>query len=444
MNTLQVGFSRVNITPPMGIAIPGSFRRRAVEGILDELEINCLCLACGETKVAMVSVDHIGIKQAVMNKLRSAVEKATGIPADAVYIHCTHIHTGPVVNEEPANELEKTYYDTFFAKLVDSVVLALQDLQPTKMGYAVSQAPHIAFVRRYMTKRGEAITNPEPNDPEIIGHAGEADERVNVLRFDRESDTVILVNFGNHPDTIGGKRISADWPGFLRKYTEQAIPGVKCLFFNGMQGDVNHENYFRQDWELVGGYDYRIPQRIGRVLTGSVLQVFDNMHYVDVDQIRYLSHLVMAPTNRPKPEEVPEAKRLVDMRANGATMQQIFPDVEGMMRVTLLAEAGRIVRWAEGPDLYPMPLAGIAIGPVAFIGVPGEAFTGIGMSLKETDEWAMVLPTCITNGSEGYFPMMDSYTEGGYESRSANFKAGTAELICQEGKKILHELAQQR
>ena len=100
-------------------------------------------------------------------------------------------------------------------------------------------------------------------------------------------------------------------------------------------------------------------------------------------------------------------------------------------------------RWADGPDLYPMPLAGIAIGPVAFIGVPGEAFTGIGMSLKETDEWAMVLPTCITNGSEGYFPMMDSYTEGGYESRSANFKAGTAEQICKEGRELLHELAQQ-
>ena len=99
-------------------------------------------------------------------------------------------------------------------------------------------------------------------------------------------------------------------------------------------------------------------------------------------------------------------------------------------------------RWADGPDLYPMPLAGIAIGPVAFIGVPGEAFTGIGMSLKETDEWAMVLPTCIANGSEGYFPMMDSYTEGGYEARSANFKAGTAEQICKEGKQLLHELAE--
>ena len=442
MNTLQVGFSRVNITPPLGIGIAGSWRKRPAEGILDELEANCLCLACGDTKVAMVAIDHLGMKQTVLNQLRKDVEAATGIPFDGVYVHCTHIHTGPFVNEKPATELEKLYKEQLFHKIVDSVVLALQDLKPAKMGYAVSHAHDVAFIRRYLTKDGKVMTNPEPNDPNIVGHAGEVDERVNVLRFDREEDSVILVNFGNHPDTIGGKRISADWPGFLRKYTEHAIPGVKCLFFNGMQGDVNHENYFRKEWETINGYDYRIPQRIGRVLTGSVLQVYDKMHYVDVDSIKYLHRVVMAPTNRPKPEEVPEAKRLYEMRLNGATMKQILPDVEGMMRVTILSEARRIVQWADGPDLYPMPLSGIAIGPVAFIGVPGEGFTGIGLGLKESGDWAVVLPTCLTNGSEGYFPMEDCYGEGGYEARSANFKAGTAELICEEGKKLLKELAQ--
>lgn len=441
MNTLQVGFSRVNITPPMGIGLAGSWRKRPAEGVLDELEVNCLCLACGDTKVAMLAIDHLGIKQMLLNKIRKDIETATGIPAEAVYIHGTHIHTGPFVNEKPATELETLYNTCLFQKLVDSVVLALQDLQPAQMGYAVSHAHDVAFIRRYLTKDGIVMTNPEPNDPNIVGHAGEVDERVNVLRFDREKDTVILVNFGNHPDTIGGKKISADWPGFLRKYTEQAIPGVKCLFFNGMQGDVNHENYFHEEWETLQGYDYRIPQRIGRVLTGSVLQVYDKMHYVDVDSLKYIHRVVMAPTNRPKPEEVPEARRVYEMRLNGATMKQIYPDVEGMMRVTLLSEARRIVTWADGPDLYPLPLTGIAIGPVAFIGIPGEAFTGIGVALKDTDDWAMVLPTCITNGQEGYFPMLDAYTEGGYEARSANFKAGIAELICEEGKKILKELA---
>lgn len=40
----------------------------------------------------------------------------------------------------------------------------------------------------------------------------------------------------------------------------------------------------------------------------------------------------------------------------------------------------------------------------------------------------------------GYFPMREAYDEGGYESRSSFFKAGVAEYIIEEGKKLLAEL----
>ena len=52
----------------------------------------------------------------------------------------------------------------------------------------------------------------------------------------------------------------------------------------------------------------------------------------------------------------------------------------------------------------------------------------------------MILPCCLTNGSEGYFPMQDSYDEGGYEARSSRFKAGVAEFIIKEGKELLGSL----
>ena len=45
MNKLQAGFSRVNVTPMLGIGIGGYFIPRYVEGVLDELEINALALA---------------------------------------------------------------------------------------------------------------------------------------------------------------------------------------------------------------------------------------------------------------------------------------------------------------------------------------------------------------------------------------------------------------
>jgi hypothetical protein len=112
-----------------------------------------------------------------------------------------------------------------------------------------------------------------------------------------------------------------------------------------------------------------------------------------------------------------------------------------MMLTTVVAEAGRMVRLENGPENFRLPISGIAIGNVALVGLPGEPFTGIGRGLKKAEGWDLVLPTCSTNAYEGYFPMQEAYDEGGYEARSSNFKAGIAELICEEGKKILAEMA---
>ena len=99
-----------------------------------------------------------------------------------------------------------------------------------------------------------------------------------------------------------------------------------------------------------------------------------------------------------------------------------------------------MVRLEHGPEAFSMPLSALAIGPVAFIGIPGEPFTGIGQALKQAPGWDLVLPTCNTNGKEGYFPTEDAYTEGGYESRSSNFKAGVAEFLITEGTSLLESL----
>ena len=88
-----------------------------------------------------------------------------------------------------------------------------------------------------------------------------------------------------------------------------------------------------------------------------------------------------------------------------------------------------------------MNLSVVAIGNVAMIGVPGEPFTGIGLGFKQAQGWDLILPTCTTNGAlGGYFPMRDSYEEGGYEARQSNFAAGVAELMIEEGLNLLAQM----
>ena len=446
MNTLHAGFSRVDITPMMGIGLAGYYVPRYAEGVLDPLQINALALACGEEKAVLISVDHCGIVKEVLNPMREHICEVTGLPWESIYIHSTHTHTGPFLNYNPTEPLEIEYARSVYHKIADAAKFALEDLKPAKMGYGIGDAPNIAFVRRFRMKDGSVRTNPGVDNPDILHPIGDVDERVNVLRFDQEGgQSLVLVNFGDHPDVVGGSKISADWPGFLRQTVEKVLDNTKCVFFNGAQGDVNHVNVHPR-----GGYlndmfmdfddvarGYKHAQYMGRVVAGGVLQAFDKVKYVDVDSIRCAQKFLRVPANLPTAEELPEAKYINEMHVAGRDSELPYT---GMMLTTVVAAAARKVRLENGPQFFEMPLSAIAIGPVAMFGVPGEPFTGVGRALKEAPGFELVLPTCNTNAKEGYFPMLECYEEGGYEAGSSNFKAGVAELMIDAGLELLKEV----
>ena len=106
----------------------------------------------------------------------------------------------------------------------------------------------------------------------------------------------------------------------------------------------------------------------------------------------------------------------------------------------IILKDGKTMTYELSPEYFDMELSAITIGDVAFIGIPGEPFTGIGRALKDIEGWELVIPTCLTNGEDGYFPMKEAYDEGGYESQSSFFKAGVAEFLIEEGTKLLNEL----
>ncbi len=445
--SLKVGFSRVNINPMMGIEIDGYFIERRADGVLDDLEANAIAIEQNGTKILMISVDHLGIEKEQINAYKSLITEATGVDADCIYISCTHTHTAPKIKGEGLDEKSLTYIDFLGQRLADCAAFAVADLKEARMGYGVGQAPNVAFVRRFRMTDGSIKTNPGVNNPDIVEPIGEVDERVSILRFDRQgAETVILVHFGNHPDVVGGCKLSADWPGLLRRNTEKTLDGVKCIFFNGAQGDVNHVNVHPTGGYLNGMFmdfddvarGYSHANYIARVVLGGVLQVFDKVEYVDVDCVASKVRNISIPSNKADPKDLPEARRINELHLSGHDDQLPY---KGMMLTTVVAEAGRMVRLENASDSFEMPLSGLRIGPVCFIGIPGEPFTGISRGLRDAEtDFALVLPTCITNGYEGYFPMRDSYDEGGYEARSSNFKAGVAEKIIEEGKKLIGEM----
>jgi len=461
MAVFKAGFARVNVTPMAGIGISGYFKPRTCEGVLDDLEANAVAFEKDGVKIVMIALDNCEVGQEYFDSVRKGIEKELGIPYEASFISCTHTHTSCYVDfagEGADEDLTKEYAQFLYHRLIDAARHAVEDLKPAKLGVGVSRAKDIAFVRRFVMKDGSVATNPGVNNPDIVRPVGEIDDQVNVLRLDREgAETIVIANFGCHPDVVGGNFISADWPGFFRRRFEKAEDNVRCLFFNGAEGDINHVNVHPtagdfndmfNDFDGVSrGYGH--ARHMGNVVAAAVLSVYDKVEYVDVDGLGFIQRTVQLPTNKPDQEAnrlpgrkyqeptIEEAHKLKELHEAGR--DDLIP-AKGMMLTTVVAEALRMCRLENAPETTPMYLAALKIGPVAFIGIPGEPFNGVSVGLKEDKDYKLVCPCCLTDGCIGYFPMRDCYLEGGYESRSSEFKAGTAELIVEEGRKLMEEL----
>ena len=447
-NVLTAGFGRVNVNSMMGINLRGNGLIRPADGILDNLEINALALSDGERTAIVIALDSCAMEWECAVIFKKSIFEATGIPTDAIYLHAIHTHTAPFLRKTTTDKLEKEYFQFVNRRMVDASILALADMKPAKMGFAIGTAPEIAFVRRFLMKDGTTKTNPKICDPDVERPIGTADNRINVLRFDREkADSITLVNYGNHPDVIGGCKLSADWPGALRREVERIIQNTKCIFFNGALGDVNHINIFpklREEERMSDsafGHGYAYSQFMGRVLACAVAQVYDMTKYREVSRISSAQKMITVPTNMPKPEEMPEAYRLQKLYQEKGL--EALPGDE-MEQNTILYETKRMIDFENGPETMDIQISAVAIGPVIMIGAPGESFVDTGKKLKETEGWDLVLPTSITNGYYSYLPTKEAFDEGGFEARTSEFKKGVAEIILSESQKMMAELQEKK
>ena len=446
MNMLKAGFSKVDITPEMGAPINGYTKLRYAEGVLDELEAVALAVSVKDIVALFISVDICHISGDILDVYRKGISEVTEIPLDNIIIACTHTHTSPMVIADTGEEIVDKYIAFLGEKLKEVSKEAIADLTEAKMGYGVGEAKNISFARRFVMKDGSIKTNPGVNNPDIVRSVGDVDERISVLRFDRvDGKKLVFANFATHPDVVGGSKISADWPGLFRHTLEKTIDNTSCIIFNGAQGDVNHVNVHPKggdfndmfvDFDDVSrGYEH--ARHMAYVLVGGVLQCFQKVSYVDVDEMVCREITFKVPSNMPKPEDMENAYRIVELYESGRADELPF---KGMMLTTVVAEARRMIRLEHGPEYFDVPMSAVKLGPVAFVTIAGEGFSDIGIELKKSDKYQLVMPIGLANDYMGYFPMMDSYEEGGYESRSSNFKAGVAERIIEKGKELIESL----
>ncbi len=413
---LMSGFARADITLPLGTGLAGYFAPRPANGILDPLYLNAIAISDQKQTVLIITVDALGIRETFCKEIRELIEKRTGIPTDHIIINALHQHTSFVMRPKGGTcALEDaTYIDVLYRKFCDVSQMAIDDMEESTLYISVAPAIEpISFIRRYRMKDGTVKTNPGTTWINILNQLGNSDNDVRLLKFKRsEKKDIALVNFCTHPDVIGGNKISADWPGFVRKFVEADHKDAHCMLVNGFQGDVNHYNFNLAPENRGKGYKH--SEKMGRVIADTVNIIWDSGAVQNKTNVNAAQTVVHNKTRTDGIEDYDICKPIYDEYQKTFKIPDDAP-------IKNLAYLRRICELRTDPIWRTIPVSAIGIGNLAFVGLGGEPFSHYAEAIREGAPDKLIISVTCANGFEGYLPTKDAFEEGGYEATASAF-----------------------
>ncbi|HSJ05022.1 MAG: hypothetical protein ACAI34_20185 [Verrucomicrobium sp.] len=440
---LRVGASQIKITPPDGIPLAGYYSERGSEGVLDDLFARALVFEKDGNQAVMVTLDLITTTKPLVDETRKAIEKQSGIPGAQVLITASHTHTAPVITGRGprdnvfggSKDITRQYNASLPTLIAECVEQAKVRLTPASLAVGVSVEKGLAFNRRFFMKDGSVSWNPRKLDPNIVEPAGPVDPEVAVLAVNDPKGKALatLVNFALHPDTVGGTRISADYPGVMTGLVGAWRGGDSVtLFANGACGNINHRDVLWDSPQKGLGE----ATRIGTILAASAFKAARQLKPTTGSQLRVLSEVVKLPLPTVTPEQLKKATDTIQQVISAEKKPPFMEQVDAFKIADVEGRKG---------EPWEVEVQVIAVGDdVAIVSLPGEIFVELGLDLKKQSPFKHTLIADLANGSIGYVPTKRAYGQGNYEVVSARCASGSGEMLVDAAVRLLQKLKAQK
>ena len=417
---MKAGFARLDVTPNLGSPLAGYFFVRYADGILDPLEINAVSIGKDGRNVLIIACDFIGIQMDIASAVSERIEASTGVEKDCIMLCAMHQHTSVCIGDRLGKRTvtsfnDAAYLDVLYRKLVDVAKMAIDDMSEARIFTAEKEAiPNIAFVRRYRLEDGTVATNPVKDGPRPVGRCDDSDNTVRLLRFKREGKRdIAFVNFSTHCDVVKGTKISADWPGAVRRLIEAKLD-ASCICTVGFQGDSTHRDFLKPEEERFPMGDFALhSEYMGGIIADTVSSIWDSGIENTGDSIFGEYEVIFTKSNTDGEELYEEKKAFLDEYNSGK--------MKSSPHITELATAKRIVEIRTSPIYRQIPITVIGVGNIAFVGIGGEPFTYYTRAVNAIANGKTVFCFCCANGYEGYLPHARAFLEGGYEAANSPF-----------------------
>jgi hypothetical protein len=443
MSEMLFGFSRQTINPRVRVSLAGYFTLRYWERIHDDIVVQSLAVRHDDRIAVLLQFDLVTIPRDITLAVRQACGTVPGLSEGGLILTASHTHTAPVVrSERPGGNPE--YNRMVIEQAVRAVRSSLSDLAPGTIEYGAAHNAGLAFNRRYWMQDGRVVTNPPRCDPGIDRPEGPIDPHIGLVRIRRPGRrTVLLANISNHPDTIGGNAVSADWHGVIRASLESDDPALRVITVTAAEGNVNHFN----PSDPSGQSGFEVAHRLGSGYADSIRAALPGLQSSATETLRTATETFRAGPREIPEEDVAQARHDADVYAGAFSSesagQLTSEDLATGSPAALKYFADRLLELAADRSDRELEVSVLRMGDVALVALPGEPFVEYGMRIR--NELRPGLPTLVAALSDGramYIPTPSNFGRGGYETtpRSSPYTMQTGELMIQAVARLLDRI----
>lgn len=435
--------------------------------VSDPLHARALVLEVMLKRYVIISLDVVALERIgplpanFLANLRDELQKRFQIEPENVLVNTSHCHgiSAPDV-------LEKT---------ISAVALAIEDIEPVRLGVGVGKEDRISQNRRLLLKSGREADYRHayslPPDEEIEG-IGPIDPDVTVLKVVAHNESIkgIVYQFACHPiqgTPSGGN--TADITGYASKVIEDQLgTDTVALFLQGCGGDINP----------IGYKEYAQPreaEKLGNLLALTALKTTKEIEMVESPSFSWKHKMVAVPLADlgPTIATIEEAREQLVNSIQGTTLNfkefQKLLQTQGLFQEYPTSDKGAYLHqqeqqreWLKKLDednrnhvraylnnIYTMEsisrlqtnlkllrmhqqeiaaipartldveMVGLRVGPLKLISFPGELTVRIGLELKQRVPGTLMV--CgYSNGYIYYAPTATQLANRGYAQEDSD------------------------
>lgn len=389
VDSLKVGWSKVNITPDHIVPLAGYGARenKLYSAIHDSLFVRTLVFKDSFSTKIIVNLEMLIVPPALLESLKLKLSREE---FENIFFTATHTHSSigawqpGFLGNAIAGEYDSIIIDFLTEQVLESIELAKNDIQASTMGFLKSDNSDLVRNR-------------------LVGEQGTTDPWLRILNISRKDGSIgLFFTFAAHATCLSAEfnHLSGDYPGLLMKNLESDTTIQIAIYAAGAVGSMS-------------------PQAPG-------LRGYEKVEFV-VDkldtQINLLSNLIQGDyQNSISITHIP-----IDL---GEPQFKISKDL--IIRPWLF---NSLTKPYDGSEVTALQL-----GDNLLIGMPcdfsGELVAPLD-SLAERNGLNLII-TSFNGGYVGYITKDDWYDLPKYETRSMNwYGPGNGELFSQLTKKLI-------